>query len=95
MFAKQLYLGVAIISAAASGQAIAEAANPLHPSYYWGNTPEAQAINSDAKPYVDSRNPLSPAYAHVTVDPKWQPAAHSMGLGYRGSNNPLHPSFKR
>ena len=36
MFAKQLYLGVAFISAAASAQAIAEAANPLHPSYYWG-----------------------------------------------------------
>ena len=35
MFAKQLYLGLAIVSAAASAQAIAEAANPLHPSYYW------------------------------------------------------------
>ena len=95
MFAKQLYLGVAIISAAASGQAIAEAANPLHPSYYWGSTPEVQGINSDAKPYVDSRNPLSPAYAHVMVDPRWQAAAHSMGTGHFGRNNPLHPSFTR
>ena len=93
MFAKQLYLGLAIVSVAAAAQA--GDGNPLHPSYYWGNTPEAQAINSDAKPYVDSRNPLSPTYAHVTVDPKWQAAAHSMGPGYRESNNPLHPSFKR
>ncbi len=95
MYAKQFYLGVAIISAAASAQAIAEAANPLQPSYYWSNTPEAQAINSDAKPYVDSRNPLSPAYARIDVDPKWQPAVYSVSPGYRDSNNPLHPSFKR
>ena len=93
MFAKQLYLGLAIVSVAAAAQAGAD--NPLQPSYYWGNTPEAQAMNSDAKPYVDSRNPLSPTYAHVTVDPKWQAAADSMGPGYRDSNNPLHPSFKR
>lgn len=95
MYAKQLYLGLAIISAAVSAQAMAETGNPLQPSYYWGNTPEIQAVNSDAKPYVDSRNPLSPGYAHVAIDPKWQPAAYSMGPGYRDSNNPLHPSFKR
>lgn len=95
MYAKQLYLGLAIVSAAASAQAIAGTGNPLHPSYYWGKAPQAQAVNSDAKPYVDSRNPLSPTYAHVATDPKWQAVAHSMGPGYRDSRNPLHPSFKR
>ena len=93
MFAKQLYLGLAIVSVAAAAQA--GAGNPLQPNFYWNSAPEAQAMNSDAKPYVDSRNPLSPTYAHVTVDPKWQAAADSMGPGYRDSNNPLHPSFKR
>lgn len=95
MYAKQLYLGLAIVTVASAAQANAGIGNPLHPSHYWGNAPEVRIVTSGATLYVDSHNPLHPAYAHVTVDPKWQPAAHSMGPGYRDSNNPLHPSFTR
>ena len=95
MFAKQLYLGLAIVSVAAAAQANAETGNPLHPSFYRDAAPEIQAATSGATRYVDSRNPLNPAYAHVTFDTTWQPAARSMGPGYRDSNNPLLPSFKR
>ena len=95
MYAKQLYLGLAIVTIAAAAQANAAGGNPLHPSYYWGAVPEVQATTSGAKLYVDSRNPLHAAYPRVTGDPSWLPAARSTGTGYRDSNNPLHPSFKR
>ncbi len=93
MFAKQLYLGLAIVSVAAAAQA--GAGNPLQPNFYWNSAPEVQAATSSATRYIDSRNPLNPAYAHVTFDTTWQPTAYSMGPGYRDSGNPLHPSFTR
>ena len=93
MFAKQFYLGLAIVSVAAAAQA--GAGNPLQPNFYWNSAPQVQAVTSDATRYIDSRNPLNPAYAHVTFDTTWQPAAYSMGPAYRDSGNPLHPSFTR
>ena len=93
MFAKQLYLGLTILSVAAAAQA--DAGNPLQPNFYWNSAPEVQAVTSDATRYIDSRNPLNPAYAHVTLDTTWQPAAYSMRPDYRDSGNPLHPSFTR
>lgn len=95
MYAKQLYLVLAIVSIAAAAQANAIGGNPLHPSYYWGATPEVQAAPSGAKAYVDINNPLHPAYPRAAGNSGWQPAVGSMGPGYRDSNNPLHPSFKR
>ncbi len=95
MYAKQLYLGLAILTIAAAAQANAGGGNPLHPSFYGAAAPEVQAVTSGAKPYVDSRNPLHAAYPRVTGDSVWQPAVRTMGTGYRDSNNPLHPSFKR
>ena len=93
MFVKQLYLGVAIVSVAAAAQA--GAGNPLQPNFYWNSAPEVQAVTSGATRYIDSRNPLNPAYANVMFDTTWHPAAYSMGPGYRDSGNPLHPSFTR
>ena len=93
MFAKQLYLGLAIVSVAAAAQA--DVGNPLQPNFYWNSAPEVQAVTSGATRYIDSRNPLNPAYAHVMIDTTWQPTAYSMGPGYRESGNPLHPSFTR
>ena len=95
MYSKQLYLGLAIVTIAAAAQANAGRSNPLHPSFYWGAAPEVQAAMSGANLYVDSRNPLHPAYPRVTGDSGWQPAVGTTGPGYRDSNNPLHPSFKR
>ena len=93
MFAKQFYLGLAIVSVAAAAQA--GAGNPLQPNFYWNSAPEVQAVTSGATQYIDSRNPLNPAYAHAMFDTTWQPAAYSMGPGNRDSGNPLHPSFTR
>ena len=92
---KQLYLGLAIVTIAAAAQANAGRSNPLHPSFYWGAAPDVQAATSGAKQYVDSRNPLHPAYPRIVNDSGWQSAVGSMGPGYRDSNNPLQPSFKR
>ena len=93
MYAKQLYLGIAIVAALAATHANARETNPLHPSYYWSAAHIEQLIVSGAKSYVDNRNPLHPSYAHAAVD--WQPAVAILGEGYRDSNNPLHPSYKR
>jgi hypothetical protein len=90
MNATQLYLGLAIITAAT---AQADSGNPLHPSYYWSKASAIQTEASGAKAYVDSRNPLHPTYAHVVTD--WQPAVSANGSAYNQSNHPLHPSFKR
>jgi hypothetical protein len=95
MDAKQLYFGLTIVTIAAAAQANVNTSNPLHPSYYWGATPEVQAARSGAKLYVDSNNPLHPAYPRFGGDQIWQPAVGTMGIDYRDSNNPLHPSFKR
>jgi hypothetical protein len=95
MYAKQLYFAFAIVTIAAATQANAANGNPLHPSYYWDTAPQVQIVTSDAKAYVDSRNPLHAAYPRITGNPSWLAAAHSMGTDYRNSNNPLHPSFKR
>ena len=91
MFAKQLYLGIAILTVAAAAHAKSE--NPLHPSYYWGRYSAVIVQSNDGKPYIDNRNPRHPTYAHVTVD--WQPTVASGGIAYLDSDNPLHPSFKR
>jgi hypothetical protein len=91
MFAKQLYLGIALVTIAAAAHAKVE--NPLQPSYYWGRYSAETVPTNGGKPYVDNRNPRHPAYAHVTVD--WQPVVASGGIAYRDSGNPLHPSFKR
>ena len=95
MYAKQLFLGLAIVTTAVAAQANAGSNNPLHPSYYWGKAPAVQAVISGAKLYVDNRNPLHPTYGRVLGEAEWQPAVKSTGAGYRDSNNPLHPSFKR
>jgi hypothetical protein len=95
MKSKQLYFTIAIVTIAASVQANAGQANPLHPSYYWDAARNVQATTSDAKAYVDLRNPLHPAYGRVAGDTNWQPAVGSLGMSYRNSNNPLHPSFAR
>jgi hypothetical protein len=95
MYSKQLYFTIAIVTIAASVQANAGQANPLHPSFYWDAAPKVQVMTSDAKPYVDSRNPLHPTYGHVASGSNWQPAVSAMGTAYRDSNNPLHPSFVR
>ena len=95
MYAKQLFLGLAIITTAVAAQANAGGNNPLHPSYYWDKAPEVQAVISGAKLYADNRNPLHPSYGRVAGGGDWQPAVKSTGVGYRDSNNPLHPSFKR
>ena len=94
MYSKQRYLGLAIITIAAA-QANADTGNPLLRSFYWGTAAAVAAATSATTPYVDSRNPLHPAYAHVMFDTTWQPTAYSMGPGYRDSGNPLHPSFTR
>ena len=95
MYAKQLYLGLAIATTAVAAQANAGGNNPLHPSYYWGNAPEVHAVISGAKLYVDNHNPLHPSYGRAGDGTDWRPAVKSTGMGYRDSNNPLHPSFKR
>lgn len=95
MYSKQLYFTLAIVTVAASVQANAGQANPLHPSFYWDAARNVQAMTSDVKPYIDSRNPLHPTYGRVAGDSNWQPAVGSSGLSYRDSNNPLHPSFVR
>lgn len=95
MYVKQLFLGLAIVTAAMAAQANAGGNNPLHPSYFWGNTPEVHAVISGAKLYADNRNPLHPSYGRAADGGDWQPAVKSTGMAYRDSNNPLHPSFKR
>jgi hypothetical protein len=52
-------------------------------------------MTSDAKPYIDSRNPLHPTYGHTAIGSSWQSAVSATGMAYRDSNNPLHPSFVR
>ncbi len=83
MSSKQLYLGLAIVIIMAAAQANAGGGNPLHPSFYWGATPQVQAATSAATLYVDNRNPLHPAYPRVVGDPVWQPAVGSTGPVYR------------
>lgn len=95
MVSKRLYLGLAIVIISAAAQANAGKGNPLDPSFYWDAAPQTQAVMSGAKVYVDSRNPLHPAYPRVLGAPDWLPAVDSTGNGYRNHNNPLHPSFKR
>ena len=91
MFAKQLYLGIAVLAIAAAAHAKSD--NPLHPSYYWDRHAAVTESSSGEKAYVDNRNPRHPSYAFVKVD--WQPAGSLGGSAYRDSGNPLHPSFKR
>ena len=93
MYAKQLYLGIVIVTALAATHANARENNPLHPSYYWGAAHGEQSVVSGAKVYANNRNPLHPSYAHVAVN--WQPVVAILGESYRNTNNPLHPSYKR
>jgi hypothetical protein len=95
MYSKQLYFTLAILTVAASVQANAGQANPLHPGFYWDAAPNVPAMTSDVKSYIDSRNPLHPTYGHAASGSNWQSAVGPMGMAYRDSNNPLHPSFVR
>jgi hypothetical protein len=95
MYAKPLFFGLAIAVIGAAAQANAGNGNPLDPNFYWRAAPKVQPVTSDAKPYVDSRNPLHAAYPRVKGVAVWQRAVAPTGRGYRDSTNPLHPSFER
>lgn len=68
--------------------------NPLHPSYYV----ERAMTKFDVitwENYVDSRNPLHPAYPKADSVSEWQATVTGKGEAYVGFRNPLHPKFVR
>jgi hypothetical protein len=69
--------------------------NPLDPSYYVGH-PSNQSAPEAGTPYVDTRNPLNPAYQNPSdaTGGKWQGASNKdtdVGLDL---TNPLHPTYR-
>ena len=71
--------------------------NPLHPSYFWDNTPVG-AVTQNAGDTIAApiTNPLHPGYfaAKVVAAPFVATGAPKTGR-YVDDRNPLHPGFRR
>ena len=87
---------IAILGAASFANADYSGNNPLHPSYYQSvyAAPSTLIMDSNAAPYVDSRNPLSPSFGRAnTAD--WITTTDTTYVPYIDSRNPLSPRFQR
>jgi hypothetical protein len=84
-----LTLGTAVFAGMMS---TAQAANPLHPSYFAAKAKVTKVIAGTGQAYVDSRNPLHPMFGRTA---EWQIVAKGTVVHYVDSRNPLHPSFRR
>jgi hypothetical protein len=91
LFSAIVILGVTSVANANNG-----IDNPLHPSYYQPIyvAPAAQTNNSDAAPYVDSLNPLSPSFVRTKIT-EWVSTGGMISAPYVDSSNPLSPRFQR
>jgi hypothetical protein len=68
--------------------------NPLHPGYYAErNTVEFAA--TEGAPYVDSGNPLHPAFVRNGQTSNWLSTGNADGKPYVNARNPLHPSYSK
>ena len=91
MFQKAIALTLA--TAAFAGMiSTAQAADPLHPSYYAAKAKAMKVIAGTGEAYVDSRNPLHPTFGRKA---EWQMVAQGSVEHYIDSRNPLHPSFRQ
>jgi hypothetical protein len=92
---KTLSAAVAIIATVSlNGHAAPRQDNPLHPAYYAERSSAPSGV-SGGRPYVDSSNPLHPAFAKIAVSGEWTSTRAVNDVSYVDSRNPRHPSFSR
>ena len=91
-----IFAAIAILGTASFANADSYRNNPLHPSYYQSMYagPATQNTDSNAAPYVDSRNPLSPFFKSTNTT-EWVPTGVMANEPYVDSGNPLSPRFQR
>lgn len=68
--------------------------NPLHPAYYAERVTSEFNIKATER-YVDTGNPLRPAYAKTSFSTDWVATGSPTNNPYVDARNPLHPTFKR
>jgi hypothetical protein len=80
---------------AATFSAPVHAANPLNPTYFWGQATTQPFVGTGTHAaYVDAQNPLHPAHEFSSAG-GWTGVENASGTAYADLRNPLYPAFKR
>lgn len=87
---------VAVSLASASLAGAQQQGNPLHPAYFANKSVGNHfASSGEVSRYIDSHNPLHPAFARAGEASSWDATRAASTQSYIDTHNPLHPKFQR